>query len=122
MQQRNLRVVDHRAVAIPAEDPSHADHAERVELRGPQRAHRCAAEDRHAGVERIEDLVVPDAGLRFEHAVDQRDCARAELERPPDIALTRRWQHGEAARGARRKRRPEERDLHSSSETRSSGA
>src|SRR5204863_9208484 len=113
---------DHGPLAVPAEDAAGAGHAERVQLRGAQRAHARSADHRNAGVERIEDLLVPDAGLRFEHAVDERDRPRPEPDHAPDVALARRREQVEPPGFARRQRGAEKGDDHKSSDRRRSGA
>ena len=64
MRHRHFVVVFEDAVAIGLEDGADAEHAERRELRGPQRAHAGAAEDVDALAQRPEDLLVPDRGTR----------------------------------------------------------
>ncbi len=107
-------VVGQHALREVAIDGSDADHAERVELRGAQRAHAGAAVDRDALVQRVEDLLVPDGRHAFEQAVDDGDGARLLAGRAVDVAhLRRRAVVGiaEGAGGVQRQAGAEEDDV-----------
>src|SRR4051812_42783950 len=122
MQERDLGVVGDPPLAVPLEDPADADHAASVQLGRAQGAHARASVDHDAGVDRIEDLVLPDAGLRFENPVDERDrVGPMAAESAPYVALSRRRQDGATRLGPGKRGAQKCHNLHSNSETRRPG-
>ena len=92
MQERDLIVVGVDPVAVGFEDRADADHAERVELRGTERAHAGRSEHGDTVFERQEDLLVPDRGDALEQAVDDGDGARPSAADAKDVTASHRRQ------------------------------
>ena len=97
--QGALGVIHQLAPAVRLEDVAHADHAVHRELRRAQRAHAASAEHRHPGIQRRQQLVVPDGGLRLEDAIHQGNGPRTQREGAPHIPLARGRQHPAGRQG-----------------------
>jgi hypothetical protein len=78
--------VDH-AVAVETEHGAVADHSERVQLGGTQRAHAGTADDPGSRGEHSEDFLVPHRGVLVVVAVDDHcGVAGTEIE-PQQVAV-----------------------------------
>ena len=87
VHDRHLIVVFEFAVAERLENAADAAHAERMQFRGPQGAHACAAEEGNPARNRPQDLLVPDRWGAGEISIDDSDRPWSTLRGAIDVAL-----------------------------------
>ncbi len=125
MGQGNLVVVAQSAVAIGRKYPADAAHAERMQLRGPERAHAGSPENVNSPAHGPQDFLVPDRRNAVEIAVDKADGSRPFQGGAIDIALRRRRPAAEIGRLGRiavRQGRPDEKDCGNAHQSRPASA